>query len=72
MEEQQEHEVYGGEIPNDDGEDVDMSSRADEDQEYNDDPNSKASNNNLLTVNLGFSKFLVSRGWLDSVSFRCE
>ncbi|CAN6709861.1 unnamed protein product [Malus baccata var. baccata] len=44
MEEQQEHEVYGAEIPNDDGEDVDMSSRADgvdDDQDYNDDPNSK-------------------------------
>ncbi|KAI5346767.1 PREDICTED: polyadenylate-binding [Prunus dulcis] len=41
MEEQQEHEVYGGEIPADDGEDVDMSSRADDDQDYNDDPNSK-------------------------------
>ncbi|KAM1337477.1 hypothetical protein ACFX13_042416 [Malus domestica] len=43
MEEQHEHEVYGAEIPNDDGEDVDMSSRADgaDDEDYNDDPNSK-------------------------------
>ncbi|KAL6131762.1 hypothetical protein ACLB2K_070135 [Fragaria x ananassa] len=41
MEDQSEHEVYGGEIPADDGEDVDMASRADDDQDYTDDPNSK-------------------------------
>lgn len=44
MEEQeQEHEVYGGEIPGDDGDmdaDIDMSSRHDDDQGY-DDANSK-------------------------------
>ncbi|XP_050387725.1 polyadenylate-binding protein 1 [Argentina anserina] len=41
MDDLQEHEVYGGEIPNDDGEDVDMSARADDDLDYTDDPNSK-------------------------------
>lgn len=71
-EQEQEHEVYGGEIPGDDGDmdaDIDMSGRHDDDQGY-DDPNSKATSLSLplfsrlllLSISLCFVLKLISFG----------
>lgn len=70
MEDQSEHEVYGGEIPADDGEDVDMASRADDDQDYTDDPNSKVgpSQSNLIQSRFAKSRF-CGGSCVDSASF---